>query len=46
MKIAWDIASETGKKATNLQAKYYNELHKLVEFEVENLILSNTVNLN
>lgn len=32
-------------KAQNVQPKYYDSHHKLVEFEVRDLVLLNTVNL-
>ena len=45
MKLVWGAAYETRKKAINLQEKYYNENHKMIEFRVRGLVLLNTVNL-
>ena len=45
MKIVWDVASANVKKATELQAKYCNERHKVVECELGDFVLLNAVNL-
>ena len=45
MKVVWDAASENVKKARDLHARYYNERHTVIYFEIEDLVLLNTVNL-
>ena len=45
MKSVWGAAYENINKVVSLQARYYNQRHKMIEFRVRDLILLNTVNL-
>ena len=45
MKVVWDASSENVKKSTELQAKYYNERHKMAHFDIGDLVLLNTMSL-
>ena len=45
MDIVWTQSVTQMKSAQEVQAKYYNKHHKMVEFDVDNLVLLNTVNL-
>ena len=38
MKFPWDTAAENMKKATELQPKYYNERHRMIKFQIEDLV--------
>ena len=39
MKDAWNSAYENMRKLISLQAKYYNEQHKMINYEVNDLVL-------
>ena len=46
MSTVWDQAVKHIKHARDVQTKYYNELHKMVGFNVGDLVLLNNINLN
>ena len=41
----WNVAYQNMKKAIDLQARYYNARHRMINFAVGDLVLLNTVNL-
>ena len=45
MDIAWTQSVTQMKNAQEVQARYYNKHHKMVEFDVGHLVLLNTMNL-
>ena len=45
MKEVWEVAYMNMQNAVELQAKYYSERHKMTDFEIENFVLLNIVNL-
>ena len=45
MNIVWTKSVTQMKNAQEVQARYYNKHHRLVEFDVGNLVLLSTVNL-
>ena len=44
MDIFWTKSATQIKNAQEVQAKYYNKHHRMVEFDVSNLVLLSTVN--